>query len=255
MSGLIAVLGWIEGDGLALFWSGFLCFVRIGAALALLPAFGERSVPMRVRIGVTLALTMTVAPAVGQPVDPTPSAILAETVIGLALGAGFRLLVIALQTAGAMAAQATSLAQIFASAGAEPQSAMANLLGLAGLALICATGLHIRVIEVLILSHEVLPQGQWPAATAMTEWGVVQVGRSFALATTLAAPFMIGGLLYNVALGAINRAMPMLMVVFVGAPALTAGGMILLAVAAPMLLAAWLQIWFGWLADPFTTTR
>lgn len=255
MSGLAAILNWIEGDGLALFWSGFLCFVRIGAVLALLPAFGERAVPVRIRLGLALALTLAVAPAIGQPVAPTPGAILAEAVTGLALGAGFRLLVIALQTAGAIAAQATSLAQIFASAGADPQSAMANLFTLAGLALICATGLHVRVVEVLILSHEVLPQGHWPAAAEMTAWGVAQVGRAFALASSLAAPFVIGGLLYNVALGAINRAMPMLMVVFVGAPALTAGGLVLLAVAGPMLLGVWLQVWLGWLADPFAPLR
>ena len=46
---------------------------------------------------------------------------------------------------------------------------------------------------------------------------------SFALALSLAAPFVIASLLYNVALGVINKAMPQLMVAFVGAPAITCG--------------------------------
>jgi flagellar biosynthetic protein FliR len=50
---------------------------------------------------------------------------------------------------------------------------------------------------------------------------------------------VIASLLYNLALGAINRAMPQLMVSFVGAPALTLGGLALLALAAPILLSFW----------------
>ena len=56
----------------------------------------------------------------------------------------------------------------------------------------------------------------------------------------IAAPFVIGSLLYNVALGIINRAMPQLMVAFIGAPALTWGGLALFAVAAPLILSVWL---------------
>ncbi|MDX5358782.1 MAG: flagellar biosynthetic protein FliR [Rhodobacterales bacterium] len=255
MIGLGAVLDWLEGDGLALFWGGFLCFVRTGAVMALLPAFGEQSVPARFRLGLALALTLAVAPAVASPMPITPAAILAEALAGLALGAGFRLFVIALQTAGAMAAQATSLSQIFASAGAEPQSAISALLTMAALSLAFTMGLHVRAAEALILSYNVLPLGQFPAAPDMTEWGLAQISHSFALAFSLAAPFLIGGLLYNAALGVINRAMPTLMVSFVGAPALTFGGLVLLAIAAPLMLAVWLSGWSAWLADPFSIPR
>lgn len=251
MTGLETILAWAEGPGLALFWSGFLCFVRTGAALALLPAFGEQAVPARFRLALALALTLAVAPAVAVPAALTPLAILAEAAAGLALGAGFRLFVAALQIAGAMAAQATSLSQIFAGAGAEPQSAISSLLTMAALALAFSLGLHVRAAEALILSYQLLPQGVFPLSADMSAWGLAQVRGAFALAFSLAAPFLIGGLLYNAALGAINRAMPTLMVAFIGAPALTLGGMILLALAAPLMLAAWLHGWQLWLADPF----
>ena len=51
--------------------------------------------------------------------------------------------------------------------------------------------------------------------------------------------FVVAALLYNLALGAINRAMPQLMVSFVGAPALTLGGLALLALSAPVILTVW----------------
>jgi flagellar biosynthetic protein FliR len=58
-------------------------------------------------------------------------------------------------------------------------------------------------------------------------------------------------MLYNLALGAINRAMPTLMVSMVGAPALTLGSLALLAIATPVILAAWLGALGEHLAQPF----
>jgi flagellar biosynthetic protein FliR len=57
--------------------------------------------------------------------------------------------------------------------------------------------------------------------------------------------------LYNIALGVINRAMPALMVSFVGAPALAGGGLALIAVICPIILMVWLQNLHGFLAQPF----
>ncbi len=71
------------------------------------------------------------------------------------------------------------------------------------------------------------------------------------MAFTLAAPFILAALLYNLALGAINRAMPSLMVTFIGAPALTLGGLVLLALATPFLLQIWRDMVSLRLLNPF----
>lgn len=236
---------------MALFWSGFLVFLRCGAALALAPAFGEQTIPLRVRLGISIAMTFAVAPAVSAPAAPGAAEMLAETVNGLLLGAGFRLFVLALQTAGMIASQATSLAQLFTGAAAEPQSSFSAVLLLSGLALACMSGLHVKLAEALIASHFVLPQGRFPNGADVAGWGVAGVSRSFSLAFALAAPFLIAGALYNIALGAINRAMPTLMVVMVGAPALTFGGLALLALMAPMMLQLWLGALDRFLISPF----
>ena len=62
---------------------------------------------------------------------------------------------------------------------------------------------------------------------------------AFALGFSLAAPFMLAALLYNIALGAINRAMPQLMVAVVGAPASTAGTLFLFLLSAPLIISTW----------------
>lgn len=247
-------------QALAAWWqawlaSGLMVFARVGAAFAVIPAFGERLVPMRVRLGAALAMTAIVAPAVATPPLPgEPLGLLiylgGEALAGLALGLTLRLLVMALQIAGTIAAQAISLSQFFGGAGAEPQPAIAQVLMLAGLALLVLMGLPERAAEYLILSYDLLPAGLWPDPGALADWGTAQVARAFALGFTLAAPFVIGAVLYNLALGAINRAMPTLMVAFVGAPAVTLAGLALLAVSAPILLGVWWQTFARVLADP-----
>ncbi|MGY6632706.1 MAG: flagellar biosynthetic protein FliR [Alkalilacustris sp.] len=246
------------GFGREVLLVGYVVFLRVGAVMALMPAFGEQVVPMRVRLVVGFAFTLIVAPAVApEAVDLALSgsgwmrALGTEVIAGLALGLALRLFVIALQVAGTMAAQATSLSQFFGGAGVDPQPAIAQVLVTGGLALAVMAGLHVRLAELLVISYGLMPIGTFPTGWELAGWGVAQVSRAFALAFSLAAPFVIAALVYNLALGAINRAMPQLMVAFVGAPALTLGGLMLLFLVAPVALSVWLAAFGGFLGDPF----
>jgi flagellar biosynthetic protein FliR len=246
----------LVAQGGALASAGAAVFLRIAAVVAVLPAFGERTLSVRLRLGAALAFTLLVAPAVAAEIGPLDLPALmrllgTETVIGLAFGLTLRLLVMALQIAGTVAAQSTSLAQLFGGAAAEPLPAIGHLLVVSGLALAALTGLHVRVVEALIATYALIPPGAGLAPGALAELGVGHVARAFALAFTLAAPFVLGALVYNLALGAINKAMPQLMVAFVGAPAITAGGLALLALVAPLALEVWLGVLHATLADPF----
>ncbi|OLS53649.1 flagellar biosynthetic protein FliR [Rhodovulum sulfidophilum] len=236
-------------------WAGFLVFLRVGAIMAMLPAFGERAVPIRVRLGLALAFTAVVSPAVSPGlIEAPPSLALAfatETVIGLALGLVLRLMILALQMAGEIAAQATSLSQILGAASMDPQPAMGRLMLMAGLALAVMSGLHVRAAEAMILSYDLLPAGRFPDAGDLADWGVGGIAKGFALAATLAMPFVIASLIYNVALGVINKAMPQLMVAFVGAPAITAGGLVILFLSLPPMLTFWQYRLLTLFAAPF----
>lgn len=239
----------------AFLWQGFAVFLRVSAVVSLLPAFGEQSVPARVKLGIALAFTMIIAPAIAEPnvpvrFDTVIWMSLTEIAAGLILGIGIRLFILALQTAGSIAAQSTSLAQILGGAMAEPVPAMGHILVMGGLALAVMTGLHVRVAEMLIFSYEMLPMGQMPNGSDVAEWGIDQIRRAFSLAFTLAAPFVILSVLYNLALGVINKAMPQLMVAFVGAPVITAGGLMLLCLASPLLLETWLNSLNSFIANP-----
>lgn len=227
----------------------FLIFLRVGTAMAVLPAFGEQSVPARVRLGVALALTLAVVPL--APMGAlTAGSFGTETLIGLFLGLSLRFFVFALSTAGTIAANATSLSQVFPQAG-EPQPAMSTLLVMAGLALAMQADLPVRMVRFFAFSYDTFPMAQWPDVADVVAWVTRHADESFSLAFALSMPFVIASLLYNVALGAINRAMPALMVTFVGAPALSLGGLALLAIVAPLVLQAWIAAFAQFVAHPF----
>jgi flagellar biosynthesis protein FliR len=257
MNGILAELtGLLDlAEGLA--WAVALAFVRIGAVVALMPGLGDPAVPQRIKLALIVAFTLVVAPLLADRVtglEPSFIALGGEAVAGLILGIGLRLFLVALQTAAAIIAQATTLSQLFAGAAPEPQPAIGNLFLIAGIALAMAAGLHVRAAELVLLSYDILPAGIRPQAADAADWSLALISRTFSLAFMLAAPFVIASLLYNLALGAINRAMPTLMVSMVGAPALTLGALALLAVAAPVLLSAWLSAFGQHLAQPFAVT-
>lgn len=238
---VVEQLAGLTGIGQQWLPAAVLVFLRVGAVMTLMPGFGDQWVPMRVRLALTVAFTLTTFPSVADRVsglDPLPAAVV-EVVVGLMLGAGLRLLIICLQITGSIAAQASSLAQLFGGAGVEPQPAIGHLLSVGGLALAVAFGLHVKVAALLIASYDLFPPGLRPAANEMAGWGIALISHTFSLAFSLAAPFVLASSVYNLALGAINRAMPQLMVSFVGAPAMAAGGLVLLTLAAMPTLALW----------------
>jgi flagellar biosynthetic protein FliR len=220
-----------------------LVFLRVGAATALLPAFGETTLPARVRLMAAIALSFVTASSLGAPLpSATPLVFLSEPLIGVMLGLSFRMFVFALQTAGTIAAQSTSLSQLSGGAGIDPMPALAQTLTLAGLTLLVLLDVHVVAAKLFILSYQIFPMGQLPAPGPSAEWILRHASRAFSLGFQLSAPFLVVSLAYNLALGAINRAMPQLMVAFVGAPFITWLSLLLLAALAAPILSLWARL-------------
>jgi flagellar biosynthetic protein FliR len=240
-----------------LLWLHFIVFLRMAPIIALFPGFGENSVPVRIKLGLALAMTVIVTSVVAPDLMSAAQSdfslttlVLTETGVGLLLGIGIRLFVLALQTAGSIAAQSTSLVQVLGSASITPIPAMGHILVTGAVALAMILDLHVRLAEMAVLSYRAFPVATGLAAPDVAQWGIAQVAHAFGFAFTLAAPFVIASMLYNLTLGIINRAMPQLMVVFVGAPAITAAGLGLLMLLAPTMLALWVDALNGFLANP-----
>ena len=191
----------ITGD----LFSLIFVFARIGAALMLLPGFGEVFIAARVRLLLAIGVTVVIAPAVSSYVPPTPAGPLAmftvigrELVIGLFLGAMARMMVSALHTAGTIIGFQTSLsnAQLFDPVNAGQGSLMGSFLNVLGIFLIFASNLHHLMLMALVDSYNLFIPG---AAIPVGDFSDVAsriLANSFVLAMQMAAPFIVVGMLF-----------------------------------------------------------
>src|SRR5947209_2156952 len=103
-------------------FAALLVFSRVGAALMLLPGFGDLYVPARWRLLLAAGLSLLLAAAMGPELPGLPDQapellrlLFTETVVGLFLGTIARMLLTALETAGGIISMQLGLssAQVF----------------------------------------------------------------------------------------------------------------------------------------------
>lgn len=232
-----------------------LVFARIGSALAFMPGFGERMIPLRFRLLMALILAAALAPAtpVGGLVLDGPLMLLPllaiEVTLGIWIGTTARIIMSALQFAGYQIGLVSGLANAFApDTGAfQGSTLIADALMMAGVALIFATDLHHVIIGALLMSYDVFPLGQIMPGDLASQI-VKAVGASFYIGFALVLPFHVMGLVLNLGMGLANRMMPTLPVFFVLTPVLIAAGLFVLIVAGPSLLEGFIQRFADWLS-------
>lgn len=234
--------------------------VRVGALMSVMPGFGQQSLPVRVKATLTIIVTLAVAPVVNNiQVDAETYrvlvAIFSEAAVGLILGLGLRILVASLQTAGAIAANATSLAQLQPSLDAEPLPALGTMLQYSGIAIAFSLGLHVAFVRLIVLSYELFPMGEIPGSQDVSEWGGYLASRAFAASLSLAMPFVVISIMYSVTIGFISKAMPGLMVAFIGAPVISLAALLLLYAMAVSMIEVWHAGFAAFLQNPLEMGR
>jgi flagellar biosynthetic protein FliR len=222
-----------------------LLFARIGASVMLLPGLGEAEVPAPIRVALGALLVPLMLPVIGPGLPPQPEAPAAafallaiEVAVGLWLGTLARILVMALAMAGQAIAALTGLAgMLVGDAGLGLQAtALGRAFGLLAAVLVLATGLHGVALTAMVESYTVLPVGGFPAGAA-AESVAAAGAASLGLALQLAAPFVVGAVLLNMALGLLSRLAPQVQTFFVAVPGQILAGLGLLMLLATPLLA------------------
>ncbi|MFN3277045.1 MAG: flagellar biosynthetic protein FliR [Paracoccus hibiscisoli] len=225
-------------------WALVLVYIRIQACVLALPGLGERVISARVKVALALALTPLLAGVAAGPDMPTDSLAMAgqvavEMVLGFTTGIMLRLLTLAIDIATTAIAATASLSQIMGIQNEMSPHPIGNMLHLAGLAILMAMGLPIMLVELMADSLRLWPPAALPQVEGLAMAVVRIVADSFWLAMMLAAPFTLGGFLYQALSGVINRVMPALPVIFIGAPASILLALMGLAILAPLLVGIW----------------
>lgn len=219
---------------------------RILALIMSAPVFSNPGMPLRVRVGLAIMITLIVAPTLGSPpaIDPGSLAglfILAQQiVIGLALGFAIRLVFVAVEMAGELTGLQMGLgfAVFFDPQHAGQTPVVGQFLGLVATLAFLAVDGHLQMIYFLSLSFSTLPIGtaslEAPTFIMLTHWGT-EIFRSGVL---LAMPILAALLIANLALGILTRAAPQLNLFAVGFPLTLGLGLLMLSLTLPFLTPA-----------------
>ena len=226
----------------------FMVFARVGAAVALLPGFGETYISIRIRLIIALAISAVALPVVSETIPALPASpwalmlvLVAEMAVGAFLGTMARLLISALQMAGMVIAYQSALANAlsFDPTSAQQGALAGSFLTLLGLLLIFVTDLHHLMLRAIVESYTIFTPGAMPPLGDFSEAIVRIVGRSFVLALQIAAPFVLIGMLFSLGVGLLARLMPQVRIYFVAMPLQIALGFVVM-----MLAISGVMLWF-----------
>ena len=219
-------------------------FFRIAAMLMTAAVFGTRSLPMRLRLMLALALTMVIAPLAGPApaIDPVSGPGLFVTaqqiLIGFTMGFVLRMLFAALELAGEVIGQLMGLG--FASL-IDPQNgvqvpAVSQLYVLLATLMFLALNGHLLWIEALTESFRIIPVGTTGLAPEGAWLLVGFASQIFGWGLRMALPVVAALLVVNLAFGVLSRTSPQLNVFSIGFPAALLIGLGLLLITLPSVL-------------------
>lgn len=217
-----------------------LPFFRILALFSAAPVLSMRSVPARLRIGLSVVLAATIAPSVAVPpaIDPVSMISLGfiaqEVAVGLAIGFAARLVFAAFQLAGEVIGlqMGLSFAGFFDPSGGTGNAVGSFMNTTASLMFVALNG-PLLLIAATLRSFATLPIGQVPFEF-VARFDPVRLGSEvFALGLLIAVPFLALILFVNLLLGVMSRVAPQLSLFSIGFPITIGVGMVLLVLGLP----------------------
>lgn len=219
-----------------------LLFVRITTLFAVAPIFGNRVIPVKIRILVGLVLAVALMPLVPPlPVMQTVTAgglgflVLNEVLLGLLLGlvasVAFFGVVVAGQLIGLqMGFGIVNVIDPHSETQVAVTAEFQNLLFL--LVFITLNGHHI-VIRTLAATLERVPLGGFTLDARTMEIAARESAEIFSMALRIGAPVIAFLFVTSLGLGIIARTVPQLNVFVLGFPLQIAGGLVVLLLALP----------------------
>lgn len=202
-------------------------FVRIGAAITIMPGIGDSYVPQNIRLyialGISLMLMPLVSPFLPSPMPDTAGLLVllgSEFIIGIFIGTVARIFMLALDTAGMIISMQSGLgnAQVFNPSMATQGSLVGVLMSVTGVVLLLVTNLHHLLIYGLLGSYDVFPVGAVPDSGDMADMISKAIAGSFMVGLQISAPFIVLSLMLYILMGVLSRLMPQVQVFMLSLP-------------------------------------
>jgi flagellar biosynthetic protein FliR len=226
---------WVFTQARILVW--MMVLVRLTGLLATMPGFGQVTVPLMVRTGLALLLSMVIAPLVPPPAV-LPAGVPAMVVLmasELAAGLIMGLCVAWIVDTAAFAGQLMdtqmgfSFVQFLDPVSSHPVSVSGSLMVQLTMIFLLVSGMHHQMIRALVESYRILPIGQGLPLKPLEM--VMQVGLIMVRGFQLAFPVLFTLFLIDVMEGISGKFMPQLQLIQLSFPIKIAVGLIVLGLA------------------------
>jgi len=219
-----------------------LVLTRISAFFLVVPVFGWKSIPARIKVAMTVLMAVffsLIAPSAitaGQ-VSVVEAVLLMtyEATYGFALGLVAALLFAPVKLSGRIIERQMGLAmaEILDPLTGDRSQPVGSLLEMIFVILfLCANGHHL-LLSIISHSYEAFPVGRIPTMAVLTA-GVIRAGSAMLIVgLKLAAPILAAFLLLMVVLAVLARIMPDMNILFISLPLRVGMGLFLMAIFLP----------------------
>ncbi|MCH7886876.1 MAG: flagellar type III secretion system protein FliR [Candidatus Marinimicrobia bacterium] len=204
-----------------------LVLARISLIVSVVPIFGSANVPIPVKVGLSVFLTLvsySFAEASGVPHDLSIAALftlmLREALIGMLFGFITGILFYAIQFAGHFISfqMGFAMVQVIDPQSQERVPIIGQFYFILSILLFLLINGHHLVLNVLVESFSIVPIGTGVLSRELTGSLTLIGGRVFVLAIKIASPILVTLFLTDVMMGIIARTVPQMNVFFVSLP-------------------------------------
>jgi flagellar biosynthetic protein FliR len=236
----------------------FILFCRIAGCLMLMPGFSSDRLPAQMRLFLVLAITLALSPMLLPKVQPAVGEgtlviiarlIISESLLGATIGLLGRFFFLALEALATAAAMAVGLGSVLAASVEDSDTApqLVSFITLGATTLFFITDQHSEVVRAIADSYNALPvaDGFGPQFSLVKLADIL--ARAFVLALRITSPFIIFGILVNLAVGLANKLTPQIPVYFISTPFVLTGGMFLFYFIGKQLLQLFIAGFSAWL--------
>jgi flagellar biosynthetic protein FliR len=221
-----------------------LLFIRICAILVATPLLGSKNVPVQVKVGLSLVLTIAVLPIVGlrevslTDVPSLGSAMVGEVFIGVIIGYTARLLFAAVQMAGQLVGfqMGFGIVNVIDPQTSSQVSIVAEFQHIIALLVFLAADAHHWFVLSIAKSFELIPPFGFCFTNSLMEAIVRLSCDMFVIAAKLSAPILAALLFTDLALGLVARTVPQMNIFIVGFPLKIAIGLLGIGFSFPLLM-------------------
>lgn len=219
-------------------------FMRIGAMMLAMPVIGTRLVPVRIKIIITMVISVMVLPLLPELPEVEVLSLdglfisLQQILIGLAMGFSMQLVFGALMIAGESIAMGMGLgfASMIDPTNGVNVPVISQFFIIIGTLIFLILGGHLMMIQLLVSSFQSLPIA--PEGVGRDSfWSIIEWGsQMFIGAVWIAIPALIAMLVITLSMGVMTRAAPQLNIFSVGFPVTMFMGFIILMLTLPSFL-------------------